>query len=129
MDIKQGMYGLPQEGLIAKKLLEKIPNKKGYKQSDITPVFWTHDWCLICFSLCVNNFGVKYVGKQHAEHIMKVLREHYKILNDWRIKRYLGLNIDWDNNNRKVHLSMLGYVAEALTRFQHKHPHKAKYQP
>ena len=73
------MYGLPQAGLIAQQLLEKLLNKKGYQQSEITLGFWMHNWRLICFSLCVNDFGVQYVGKQHVEHPMKVLREHYKI--------------------------------------------------
>ena len=74
--IKRGMYGLPQAGLIVQQLLEKILNKKGYKQGDIIPGFWTHEWHPICFLLCVDDFGVKYVRKQHAEHLITVLREH-----------------------------------------------------
>ena len=42
---------------------------------------------------------------------------------------YLGLDLDWDYENRKVHPSMLGYIAEALTRFQHKHQRKPQDQP
>ena len=108
VEIKLGMYGLSQSGLIAHQLLEKLPNKKVYKQSDITPGFWTYDWRPICFLLCVNDFGVKYVGKQHAEHLMTVLRDHCKISSDWKGKRYLGMDLDWDYENCKVHLSMLG---------------------
>ena len=43
--------------------------------------------------------------------------------------KYLGLDIDWDYYNRKVHLLMLGYVSEALTRFRHKQPRKPQDQP
>ena len=32
-----GMYGLPQSGLFANKLLEKRPNKRGYFQSKLVP--------------------------------------------------------------------------------------------
>ena len=53
---------------------------------------------------------------------MTFLREHYKLSSDWKGKHYLGLDLDWDYENRKVHLSMMGYVAEALTLFCHKHP-------
>ena len=66
VEIKQGMYGLPQEGFIAQKLLEKQLNKKGYHQSEITPGLWKHNWHLMCFSLCVDDCGVKYVGKHHV---------------------------------------------------------------
>ena len=34
---------------------------------------------------------------------------------------YLGLDLNWDYDNHKVHLSMLGYLVEALTTFRHKH--------
>ena len=59
---------------------------------------------------------------------MIVLREHYKILIDWKGKRYLGLDLDWDYENCEVHLSMLGYVAEDLTIFRHKHLRKTQDQ-
>ena len=129
LEIKRVMYGLPQVGLIAQQLLEKLLNKKGCKQRNITQGFQTHDWCLIFSALFIDDFGVKYVSKQHADHLMTVLRKYYKISRDWRGKRYLDLDLDWDYDNHKVHLSILGYVAEALTTFQHKHPHKRQDQP
>ena len=104
-------------------------NNKGNQQSETTPGFWTNDWRPICFSLGVDDFGVKYVGKQHTEHLITVLKEHYKILSDWKDKRYLCLNLNWDYDNRKVHLSMLGHVVEALTRFRHKKPRKPQDYP
>ena len=47
VEIKRGMYGLPQAGLIVQQLLEKRLNKKGYHQSEIKPRFWTHNCCPI----------------------------------------------------------------------------------
>ena len=76
VEIKWGLYGLPQAGLIAQQLLDKQLNKKGYRKSDIIQGFWTHDWRLICFLLCVDHFGVKYFGKQHADHLMTVIIDH-----------------------------------------------------
>ena len=60
------MYGLPQAGIIAQKLLEERLAKHGYRQSVTTPGLWKHDTRPICFSLVVDNFGVKYVGEEHA---------------------------------------------------------------
>ena len=60
---------------------------------------------------------------------MTVLREHYKISCVWKQKQYLRMNLDWDNSNRKVHLSMLAYVTDALTRFRHNHHQKTQHQP
>ena len=71
LEIRKGMYGLPQAGILAQKLLEKRLNAKGYRQSGICPGFWKHDWRPIRFSLCVDNFRVKYLDRKHAEHLMR----------------------------------------------------------
>jgi len=65
------MHGLPQSGLLANKLLEKQLNKHGYRQSKLVPGLWKHDPRLIQFILVVNDFGVIYVGKEHAQHLKK----------------------------------------------------------
>ena len=39
-EVRQGMYGLPQAGIIAQDLLTKRLNKAGYRQSKITPGYW-----------------------------------------------------------------------------------------
>ena len=79
VDIQWGIYGIMQAGIITQELIDKILKKKGYHQIRITPGFRTHKWRPICFALCVDDFGVKHVEKQHAEHLMTVLIKHYKI--------------------------------------------------
>jgi hypothetical protein len=64
--IQKGMYGLPQAGILANKLLEQRLNEHGYRQSPTTPGLWKHDVRPISFTLCVDDFGVKYVGRKHA---------------------------------------------------------------
>jgi hypothetical protein len=127
--IQKGMYGLPQAGILAQKLLEKCLNQHGYHQSNITPGFWKHGWQPLLFTLCVDNFGINYVGWEHANHLAKILKEHYKCSIDWDGNWYLGMNMDWDYNGHKVHVSMLDYVPKALTCFQHQAPNKPQHQP
>ena len=67
------MYGLPQAGLLAQQQLIKRLNKAGYHQSVTTPGFWKHEWRPISFTLVVDDFGVKYVGKQNADHLKEML--------------------------------------------------------
>ena len=76
---KRGMYGLPQSGLLANKFLEKQLNKHGYQQSKLVPGHWKHDTRPIQFTFVVNNFGVKYVGEEHAHHLKNALEEHNKL--------------------------------------------------
>ncbi len=129
-EIQKGMYGLPQAGIIAQELLEERLQKHGYRQSQTTPGLWKHDTPPISFSLVVNDFGVKYVGKENTEHLLDTtVWHHYKCSCDWRGERYCGLTLKWDYKGKKVHVLMPGYVTKALTRFQHLPPVKSQDQP
>ncbi len=46
-EIRKGMYGLPQAGIIAQQLLEGRLTKHGYHQSATTPGLWKHVTCPI----------------------------------------------------------------------------------
>ncbi len=74
--VQKGMYGLPQAGIIAQQLLETLLIANRYCQSTVTPGFWKHDWRPIAFALCVDDFGVKYVGVEHAKHLLQALNTH-----------------------------------------------------
>ena len=68
--IRQGMPGLKQAGLIANDRLTRHLAKFGYTPSTKTPALWRHSPRNISFSLVVDDFGVKYVGKDNADHII-----------------------------------------------------------
>eukprot|EP00804_Cyclotella_cryptica_P029977 CCRYP_013432-RA/>CCRYP_013432-RA protein AED:0.36 eAED:0.36 QI:0/-1/0/1/-1/1/1/0/370 len=127
--IQKGMYRLPQDGIIAQELLEQRLKANGYNQSKINSGFWTHDWQPICFVLCVDDFGVKYVGKEHADNLIQTLKGHYEIFVDWNERHYIGLTLQWDYNNRLVHLTMLCYCEKSGQYFQHSKLNKPQHQP
>ena len=60
--VQKGMFGLLQAGILAHRLLEQRLNEHGYQQSQVTPGLWKHALRPISFTLCVNNFGMKYIG-------------------------------------------------------------------
>ena len=125
----KGMYGLPQAGLLANELLEKRLNENGYRQSKLVPGLWKHDWQPIQFTLVVDDFGVKYVGEEHAKHLQATLERHYKVTQDWAGTRYIGITLDWDYDKCQVHLSMPGYVTKALKQFDHPTPKRKQNAP
>jgi hypothetical protein len=75
MEIQKDMYGLPQAGIIAQELLEKRLAKHGYTQSKIILGFWKHTRKQICFTLVVDNFAVKYMMEQDAEHLISTQKQ------------------------------------------------------
>ena len=63
VEVRKGMYGLPQAGLLAQELLEKQLNEKGYRQSKYAPGLWKHDTRAIQFMLVVDDFGINMLEK------------------------------------------------------------------
>jgi hypothetical protein len=128
-EVRQGMYGLPQAGIIAQELLEEQLLKAGYRQSKVTLGYWKHDWQPISFTLVVDDFGVKYINKTNVNHLIQTLKQDYKIEEDWEGTWYLGITLDWNYKKREVHLSMPGYVERALTQFGYLIPKILQHQP
>jgi hypothetical protein len=69
------MYGLPHAGIFTNELLQRNLAKDGYRPTTHTHGLWTHDTLPISFSLGVDDFGVKYVGREDAEHVMACNRK------------------------------------------------------
>jgi hypothetical protein len=66
IEIRKGMYGFKQAGLLANQLLQNRLEPFGNYPARHTPGLWLHKTRPIAFSLIVDDFAVKYVGKQHA---------------------------------------------------------------
>jgi hypothetical protein len=47
--------------------------------------------------VCVDDFGEKFLGQEHAQHLQAVLEAKYKITTDWS---GVGLTLDWDYKAR-----------------------------
>jgi hypothetical protein len=129
IEIQKGMYGLPQAGILANKLLQRNLAQDGYCPTTHTHGLWTHDTHPISFSLVVDDFGVKYVGREHAEHLMTCIKKKYNISSDWNGTAYCVLTLDWDYKDRTVDLSMPGYIKATLHKYQHPAPARPEHSP
>jgi hypothetical protein len=77
----------------------------------------------------VDDFGVQYVGKEHAQHFIDALETDYKVSKDWTGGLYFGITLKRDYENKYVDLSMPGYIKDALQKFQHPMPKHPQYVP
>jgi hypothetical protein len=119
IEIRKGMYGFKQAGLLANQLLQTRLAPFGYNPARHTPGLWLHKIRPIAFSLIVDHFSCKYVGKQHADHLRNALLQSYELTTDWEAKVYSGMSFKWDNKNKTCDISMPGYVLNVLSKFQH----------
>jgi hypothetical protein len=77
----------------------------------------------------VDVFAIKYVGKQHADHIRNALLQSYELTTDWEAKVYPGMSLKWDYKNRTCDIYMPGYVSSVLSKFQHDAPKHPQHTP
>jgi hypothetical protein len=94
-----------------------------------TPGLWLHKTRPISFTLVVDDFAVKYVGKHHAEHLRNALLRTYELTTDWTATVYSGMMLKWDYDTRTCDISMPGYVSNILSKFQHDSPKHPQHTP
>jgi hypothetical protein len=83
IEIRKGMYSLKQLRLLANQLLQTRLEPFGYYPARHTPGIWLHHTRPISFTLIVDDFAVKYVGKQHTDHLRNALLKTYELTMDW----------------------------------------------
>ena len=129
LEIRKAIYGLPQAGILANKLLRQRLCQAGYYEVAHTPGLWKHVTRPLQFTLTVDDFGIKYVGKEHAHHLLTSLRNHYEVEEDWTGSLYCGISLKWNYDQGHVDISMPGYVDKLLARFDHKAPARPQHCP
>jgi hypothetical protein len=124
MEIRKGMYGLPQAGV-----LERLA-RHGYFEQPHTPGLWKQVSRPVWFNLCVDDFGIKYIGRTHLQHLYDALRtETYKIVEDLEGDLYCGIALKWNYTKRYVDLAMVKYVMKQMTKYGHVAPLKPQHCP
>jgi len=63
------------------------------------------------------------------KHLIDVLQKDYIITVDREATKYIGLTIEWDYADGKVHIHMPGYLDKVMKRFKHEIPHKIQNSP
>jgi hypothetical protein len=129
IEIRKGMYGLKQAGLLANQLMQTHLAPFGYYPARHTLGLWLHKTRPISFTLVVDDFAIKYVGKQHAEHLRNALLRTYELTTDWTATVYSGMTLKWDYKKRTCGIFMPGYVSNVLSKFQHDAPKHPQHTP
>ena len=94
-EIRKGMYGLKEAGIIAYKNLVQKLKPHGYYPFAHTPGIWKHTSTPTTFTLAVDDFGIKFFHKTDAQHLFDALQQSYNIKIDWSGNHYCGLTIAW----------------------------------
>jgi hypothetical protein len=127
LKIRKGMYGLKQAGLVANQLLQKRLAPYGYYPARHTPGLWLHKTRPIAFTLVVNDFAVKCVGKDNAHHLHNALLHPYEITTDWGGTVYSDMTLKWDYQKRTCDIYMPGYIKNVCSNTTHQNIHNTHH--
>jgi hypothetical protein len=122
VEISNGMYGLPQAGILAFNQLKSHLANHDYTPCTHTPGLWTHSTRNITFSLVVDDVGIKYINRDDAE-------EMYTVTTAWTGSLYVAMTLNWDYIRSTIKISMPGYAAKDLERFQHTPHIRTEHSP
>ncbi len=120
--MRQAMWGLPQAGILANKLLKKYLAPHKYFECTHTPSLWRHATRPITFMLVVDNFGVKYTRQEDIDHLIECIKKKYKLTEDWDGDLYCGIHLKWDYKARTLDIFMPGYILKQLQKNKHASP-------
>ena len=128
-EIRKVVYGLKEAGCVAFQNLVKNVAHSGFEPMPCTPGLWRHITRRKTFTLAVDDFSIKHFNQDYLDHLLNALKTHYTISEDTTGSHYCGLQIDWNYDKKYVDISVPGYIAKALHKFQHPAPKKPQYAP
>ncbi len=127
--MRQAVWGLPQASILANKRLQQILAPFGYFECDNTPGLWYHKSRPVSFTLVVNDFRVKYIGKEHTMHLIESIKKTYTLTEDLTGNLYCGISLEWNYINQTVNISMPNYINKKLQEYNHVLPKRPQYSP
>ncbi len=110
LEMRRAVWGIPQAGILANKLLWKRQLPHGYYECANIPSLWKHKMQSIPFTLVLDNFGVKNVGIEHADHLIWCIKQKYDHTKDLAGNLYCGIKLSWDYGAQTLNISMPGYI-------------------
>ena len=129
IEIRGGMYGLPQAGRLAHEELVTHLAPYGYTPVRFTPGLWVHNKLKTTFTLVVDDFGIKHMSIQDVLHLKQALESKYTVTVDYSGSLYIGVSLNWKYAKREVTCSMPGYIPKLLDKLKHLQPSLPQYSP
>jgi hypothetical protein len=81
------------------------------------------------FTLVIDSFGIKYIGKDHVNHLIWCINQKYELIKDWKGNLYCGIKLNWDYNARTLDISMSRFIKLLLLQYKHHMPSKPQNCP
>ena len=93
LEMRKGVYGLPQSGKLAKDYRDKHLAEYGYKPTSLNEGLWRHISRPITFSLVFDDCGFNYTKKCTAQNLTDSLKYLYRVSTYWERHLYCSITL------------------------------------
>ena len=97
--------------------------------SAVTSGLWRHVWRPVTFTLVVDDFGIKFTGETHANHLIQTLKKDNEITTDPQGQLFVGIKLKWDYDCGNMDTHVPNYVPTSLNKYQHPTPSRPQHAP
>ena len=127
--VERGMYVLVQAGIIAHNALNTYIKPYSYATARIKQGLWMHKYRDINFTQVVDEFGINYMNKKDAYHLIASLQTRYEVTQYCKGGLYCGIILKWKFVVIILEISIPGYVKDTLHKFRHPIPNRPQQSP
>ena len=94
MQINKGIHSLKEEGALANEQLQQHPVPCRYTPSKCAIDLWKHNANNVILTLVVDDFGMKYIGKDNALYLINTLKyKHEDVEVNWEGDKLCGITL------------------------------------
>ena len=94
IQINKGIYRLKEAGTLANQQLQQYLVLCGYTPAKYTPRLWKHNSNKIVFTLVVDDFGIKYLGKANTQYLISALKnKHEDVEVNWNSDKLYSISL------------------------------------
>ena len=126
--VKKVWYGLKEADKIAHDDLVVHLKQHVYYETT-TPGYFRHESRPICFTLVVDDFGIKYVNEDYVQRLRQAIEAKYPVKFKMQPNQYIGINLKWNYTTRESICSMDNYIKGALQEIKHVFSKQQYYSP
>ena len=95
-EVRKVMYRLKQATYLAFDNIVKFLAPHRYFPIYYSTSLLKHQTRPTVFTLCDEDFGIKYYSMEDVNHLINTIRKYFKLSIDWEGQNYLGLTLDWN---------------------------------
>ena len=82
------------------------------------PDLFKHENQTVWVTLVVDDSGIKHIGKEHALHLLSVLKKHCNTKEDWMGSLNCRIPLNWHYDEDYLDISMSNCVAKQLAQYK-----------